>query len=310
MIRLAFWALVVLDLLGILLWFLLGLAAAGSARTSPFQVAFLLLVLPGICIALAILLFLRAPGPGWRAVGFLLAAAPLLLLVGSRVAAEAQFRGGLNAAGQQTFFRSGPRREIAEAIARNDAATVTALAPGVDLDAQGAAGMTLLAIAMRQLRTAPERIEPLRALLAAGADPNQSAQSELPLAVALQVERRSGPEPVRLLLEAGADPNRPDDFGRPAFFGATGHSSTPATLALLLDRGAEVNRQSRDGQTALLSASLTLNWAAARVLLERGADPDLGRNVNGQSFREVVMAQDPGTDTNLAAVRTLLERRP
>lgn len=46
MLTLVFWSLVALDLTGVLLWFLLGLAAAGSARTSPAAVTILLLVLP------------------------------------------------------------------------------------------------------------------------------------------------------------------------------------------------------------------------------------------------------------------------
>ncbi len=68
-----------------------------------------------------------------------------------------------------TFFRSGPRREIAEAIPRNDAATVASLAPQVDLNRTGLSDMTLLWIAMRQLRSTPDQQHVLRALVAAGA---------------------------------------------------------------------------------------------------------------------------------------------
>lgn len=309
-IRIAFWALVAIDLGGILLWFLLGLAAAGSARTSPVQVVVLLVVLPGLCLAAAVLLYLRGPGPGWRAAGFLLAALPILLLLAARGRALAQFRAGLNAKGEQTFFQAAPHRDIAEAIAGNDSATIATLAPGTDLDRTGLGGMTLLALAMRQLRSAPDRIEPVRALLAAGANPNQAAQSELPLGVALQVEARTGPAVVEMLLDAGADPNREDEFGTPVFFTATGVSASAETLALLLSRGADPDRQARNGQTALISAALTHNWAAARVLLAHGANPDLGRTLSQQSFREVVLAQVSVQDSNLAAVRAMLERRP
>src|SRR5829696_66918 len=61
--RVAFWGLVALDLLGILLLFVLGLAAAGSSRTSPVQVALVLLVLPSIPLVASVVLFVRATSP-------------------------------------------------------------------------------------------------------------------------------------------------------------------------------------------------------------------------------------------------------
>jgi len=70
-----FWGLVVLDLAGVLLWFTLGLAAAGSAGTSPVRVVLLLLVLPLLLLGLVTLLYLRGGAPGWRLLAVLLAAA-------------------------------------------------------------------------------------------------------------------------------------------------------------------------------------------------------------------------------------------
>ena len=67
MIRVVFWGLVALDVLGVMILFLLGLAAAGSARTNPLQVTLLLLVLPCIPLAVSVVLFVRATSPGVRA---------------------------------------------------------------------------------------------------------------------------------------------------------------------------------------------------------------------------------------------------
>jgi len=91
MTRLVFWGLVALDLLGILLLFVLGLAAAGSSRTSSVQVTLLLLVLPGIPLAAAVVLFLRSTSPVGRVVALLLAAAPLLIVVSARAITEVSF---------------------------------------------------------------------------------------------------------------------------------------------------------------------------------------------------------------------------
>lgn len=310
MLRILFWILVALDVAGVLLWYLLGLAAAGSAGTNPHRVTLLLLVLPLLLLGVAILLFVRGGAPGWRLLAVFLAASPLLLLVSLGVMARVQFRGALNDRGEMTFFRVGPLRELADAIARNDSTRVAALAPTVNLNQAGLAGMTPLMLAMRQLRQTPDRLEVLAILLAAGADPNRGAQAELPLAVAIQVSGRAGIGPVRLLLDAGADPNRSSEFGEPVFFQATGQSAPLEVLTSLLDGGADPHLLSRGGQTALFHAANSRNWKAARLLLERGADGLQGRSVNGQSFRDLLDSQagEPDPDGERAAVRRLLER--
>ena len=310
MIKVAFWGLVALDVLGIGLLFLLGLAAAGSSRTNPLLVTLLLLVLPSIPLAASVLLFVRATAPGWRLLALLLAAAPLLIAVSSRAIAEMQLRANTNERGELTFFRSGPMREMAEAIARNDVRTVDSLAKTVDVNKTGLSDMTLLMLAARQLRRTPEQHEVLRLLLADGADPNKGAQYELPLSIAIQESGKAGPGPVKLLLDAGANPNLPDSFGRPVYFAATGQSSTVETLALLLDRGADVNAMGRKEETALFSAAATRNWKAAMLLLERGADWKRGRSVNGLPFTSLIdsYAGAEGGDAAFADVRRYLQQ--
>src|SRR5678815_5887851 len=133
MTRLVFWGLVALDLLGILLLFVLGLAAADSSRTSPLQVTLFLLVLPCIPLAAAVVVFLRSTSPMGRVVALLLVAAPLAVLVSTKAIADVQLRANSNERGELTFFRVGPMREIAEAIARNDSRTVASLVSTVDV---------------------------------------------------------------------------------------------------------------------------------------------------------------------------------
>ena len=310
MIRVVFWGLVALDVLGVMILFLLGLAAAGSARTNPLQVTLLLLVLPCIPLALSVVLFVRATSPGWRALALLVAAAPLVIAVSARAIAEVQLRANTNEQGELTFFRSGPMREIAEAIARNDSSTVAALTKTVDVNRTGMSDMTLLILAMRQLRRTPEEQAVLRLLLEAKADPNKEAQYELPLAIAIQLANKTGPGPVKLLLDAGANPNLASSFGVPVYFAATGQSSNLETLTMLLDRGADVNAMSPKGETVLFAAAMTRNWKAALLLLERGADWKQGKSVDGLPFRNLIdsYAGSQGNDADFAAVRRFLQQ--
>ena len=310
MIKVAFWCLVALDVVGILLLFVLGLAAAGSSRTNPLLVTLLLLVLPALVLAAAVVLFTRVTAPAWRLLAFALAAAPLLIAVSSRALATIQFRGATNAQGEMTFFRSGPMRDMAEAIMRNDAGAVTALRPKVDVNRTGLDDMTFLVLAMRQMRKTPQRQEVLQALLEGGADPDQEAQYELPLAVAIQVAGRAGPRPVKLLLDAGANPNHAGSSGTPAFFQATGQTTPLEVLKLLIDRGADVNAVGRQGETALFAAAATRNWKAALLLLERGADWRKGKSVNGLTFEQLVdsYAGSEGADAAFADVRRRLQQ--
>jgi ankyrin repeat protein len=247
-----------------------------------------LLVLPCIPLAAAVLLFVRTSSPIARGGALLLAATPLLVLVSARAIAEVQLRANSNERGELTFFRSGPMREIAEAITRNDSAAVAALLPKVKVNQTGLSGMTLLMVAARQLRETPQQYGALRLLLAAGADPNKDAQYEFPLAIAIQESGKSGLEPLKLMLDAGANPNLKTSFGDPLWFDAVGQSSNLETLTLLLDHGADLNGTSRNESTILFQAANTRNWKAVLLLLDRGADWRKGKSVNGLPFKDLI----------------------
>jgi hypothetical protein len=231
MLRAVFWLFVAIDAIGIGLWFVLGLAAAGSAKTHPLAVAATLLVLPGAVIAGAIALFTMTQATAWRALAMLVVCAPALVLAGGRITAEIAARHQVGLAGSTPLTRALRALE-------SDPAALPALREALALpDARGE--------------------------LARG--------EELPLVLAIRAGRTAGPEPLRLLLDAGADPNAIDAFGSPAWFAATGITVDPALLELLLARGADANALGRDGRGGVWRAVDARNWRAATSLLRRGA---------------------------------------
>jgi ankyrin repeat protein len=240
----------------------------------------------------------------------LLVALPVLLVVGLRSYYAARIASATEADGTFRYFGQGPAREILDAIDRNDAAAVTRLAPRADLDARGLADMTLLVYALRRLAGKPHELEPLGALLAAGADPNRAAD-ELPLTVAIQRSRDAGPEPVAMLLAAGANPNTMDQFGAPAYFMAAGRTIPLDVLRLLLDRGADLALRDRQGRSIAFGAATAANWPAVLLLLQRGVNYD-GRSINGETFVEMVESHIRvfGDTAGAAEVLAYLRRVP
>jgi ankyrin repeat protein len=311
LVKLVFWGLVALDTAGLLLFFVLGLAAAGSSKTNPLSVALYLLILPAIPLALSVFAFTRGTSPLMRGLAFVLVAAPLLVAVGTKAYAVAEFAANTNDKGELTFFKAGTSRDIVEAIRRNDAATVAALAPKVDINATGMQDMTLLMAALQQLRETPEQHEVLKALLKAGADPNKGTKFEQPLSMALQVAAKGGPEPVLLLLDAGANPNLKDGFGTPLYFGAAGHDIHPDVLNAMFAHGADINATGPQGERLLFYAADARNWRVVKMLLERGVDPKQGKTLSGQTFQEMLESNESWmrADSGYADVMAILRKR-
>ncbi len=307
--KLLFWLIVLCDVAGIFLMFVLGLAAATSSKTSSISVAGFMLLVPGLVLALSIFLFHGTSSRLLRGTGFLLALSPVLILVLLKGYTEAQVRLNSDSKGNLTFFRSGPVRDIATAISQNDAATVASLAPKVDVNSRGFADTTLLMLAFRQLRATPDHLEVLRALMKAGADPNLGSGGELPLSLAIQLSGKTGPEPVQMLLAAGAKPNTKDSFGTPVFFSATGRTVPPEVLQMVLDHGADIGVRDSQGNSVVFAASTCSNWKAALLLLERGADWKQYRTPDGLGYKDMldshlrVYGNEPGLAEVIAFVR-------
>jgi hypothetical protein len=101
-------------------------------------------------------------------------------------------------------------------------------------------------------------------------------------------------EIVRLLLAAGADPNSTQNHRQsgPLHYAADGNVITPAwnpkrqakTIECLLDAGANINAPDKNGATPLHRAVRTRCAAAVKHLLERGSDPMLKNKPGSTPF--------------------------
>ncbi len=109
-------------------------------------------------------------------------------------------------------------------------------------------------------------------------------------------------ELVRLLLAAGADPNSTTNHRRsgPLHYAADGYINGPdwnairqvKTIQCLLDAGAEINAQHKNGAAPLHRAVRTRCAAAVKCLLEGGSDATLKNKPGSTPFHLAV--QDTG----------------
>lgn len=285
-LNILFWLVVLVDAAALGLMFVLGLAAAGPSKTSPLSVVFFFAV-PAMLLLGAVVLFVKSQAGGMRVLAFLLAASPMLFIGVQMVQTAYTFASYQVTNGQLNFFRSGDAQAMEAAIGKNDAATVQALlTKGANVNEKGRDNTTLLQVALRQLRKTPTELESLRAVVAAGADPN-AGTGELPLTMAIQASGKSGPEPVKLLLDKGANPNAVTEFGEPVWFQGIGVTVPGEVLDMLLAKGANIQATTRNGDNnALAIAAATQNWKALLLLLKMGADPKKVKTPMGQGLLE------------------------
>lgn len=163
---------------------------------------------------------------------------------------------------------------VADAAKDRDAATVKKLiAQGADVNVPEGDGMTALHWAAEHGDSAMTG-----ALLHAHA--NVKATTRIGSYTPLELASRSGaPAVVKALLAAGADPNRPDASGATALHLAAA-AGNPDAVSALLEKGANPNaRESEWGQTPLFFAAENNRASAIKILLAKGADPSLRSNV-------------------------------
>ena len=139
------------------------------------------------------------------------------------------------------------------------------------------AGMTPLAVAAEN-----GNMFSLRALLAAGADPNALTARFQYSPILLAVRKDNAPA-ARWLLEAGADPNLSSESGYTPLMSAARWPSPEDVqqVRLLLSYGADPNARDDQGSTALMEVATSKDCDAfnsctiiAETLLAAGADPN------------------------------------
>jgi ankyrin repeat protein len=107
---------------------------------------------------------------------------------------------------------------------------------------------------------------------------------------------------VEEFLSEGASANAPNEAGRkPLHVSVLGYAPSRAIQALL-DNGADVNAVDDSEGTALLIAAKTTQVNTVRLLLSRGADPNIQVTINGKRWtalsRSQAMMADPIMKTN------------
>ena len=89
---------------------------------------------------------------------------------------------------------------------------------------------------------------------------------------------------VKLLLAHGANPNLHSSFGNTAVILAARSADSHRTVSLLLDHGAEANATNNWGATALSAACAGGDIETAKILLDRGADPNAAPKLCEEGF--------------------------
>src|SRR6476646_8483026 len=163
---------------------------------------------------------------------------------------------------------------VADAAQNRDAAAVKKLiAQGADVNVAEGDGMTAI-------HWAAEHGDSAMTMTLIRANADVKATTRIGYYTPLQLASRTGsPAVVRALLAAGADPNRPDANGATALHLAAA-AGNPDAVAALLEKGANPNaRESEWGQTPLFFAAENDRAAAIKALLAKGADPSLRSSV-------------------------------
>lgn len=168
--------------------------------------------------------------------------------------------------------------QLAQAVAEGDAAQVRALvAAGADPNARGDRDVNLLQYAM--LKQSPKGLE---ALLDSGADPSRPG---LGGATAMHgAAIANDPQYLQLLLAHRADPDVAHAETGQTPLSEAASPRYQAQFEALLKAGADPNRADRMGNTPLHQAAKLNATAQVLALLEAGADPR-ARNAQGANFQ-------------------------
>lgn len=150
------------------------------------------------------------------------------------------------------------------------------------------------------------RLNMLKLLIEYGINVNAKTSGDIPVLSSIVRHLENVEAVCGLLLDKGADVNLVDPDGMsPLIHAACALKRNPAIIKLLLDRGADVHHLSNEGEPVLFFAIPSAE--SVRLLLERGANPSLGRSpANG--FTPLMYAA--WFEENFESLKVLLEYKP
>lgn len=248
--KILFWLLVLVDTLALGAWFALGLGFTGSSQVYTARLVNHF-VMPVVLLVGSAALFVFTKSPSMRALAFVLALSPVLVLY-------------LSYAYERPLGGGDAERALEEAIKADDLEAVRTALRKADVNQAGKDGVFPLTKAMDKFM---ETHNPavLQELLAAGADPTAAAY----LGRAIEMTKHHGTEPMILLLKAGAKPNA-KAAGDPAFFAAAEKGIDVAVLQALVEHGADLRMVNEQGKTVLDRAMLRGNQPVVEFLMANG----------------------------------------
>jgi hypothetical protein len=218
--------------------------------------------------AIVLAVFLISKSPGTRLACAVCVAFPLIpVMVGPVYEKVSHWQTERRVRGAETFH-SRASRQLAEAIYDHNLAEVQRLLPAAgDLNQKHKEGETLFRFAVNCADASDASFEIIRAMLAAGGNPN------FPPGEALGSAIYRGARITKLLLEAGADPNVLDSAQRPVWWGVlmAAYDDDLSTLRVLLDHKADVKKRDREGGPVAWAAYQKC-WKAMWLLMQLGAE--------------------------------------
>jgi hypothetical protein len=231
-----------------------------------------LLLFPAIALCACAVTFLATNSIGVRTVCLVFMAMPILFVGVGEAKTWADKRSSgprYEAMPGQDRFPTPELKALGAAIYSSNAERVKQILPTINnLNQPLTDNTTVLSYAVGYVYSPiPARLEIVRLLLKAGADPNPPGVSLVEIAM-----KKTDDDLLRVLLEAGANPNALDDGGHPVWW----KTLKPGywymdRFRMLLNHSADVKfRVEQQGPVSLAVSSG--KWAHAVLLIERGAD--------------------------------------